>query len=352
MKNNKYSSSQATKLIKSSQSNSLSYISTSLYRFDHQLLGIKVKNFDYNLLTVLEVLLEEQSVTSAAARLHLSQSAVSKQLSKLRETFDDKLFERTAYGLRPTPRAKQLAPELRRVLNQVEQLTRPSDFDPRMSHRKFRLELVETAYSLTYPFFMPTLLKQAPNVSIDSNTWHTESMDKLLRCETDLGIACREWDERSILHINNIPDELNYVELTRDHSVCLVRKGHPLLQETWDLDTFLKYRHLQVTFGGIEHWLLDDVLQMQHLKRDIAVNLTDFHSALHLCGQSDLILCSPAKYAKEMIGHYPLITLPVPTTMVPGSYVLLWHKHFDLDPSHRWLREMILHSVQGAYPES
>ena len=60
-----------------------------------------LKRLDLNLLPVLEILLEEQSVTAAAARLHLSQSAVSKQLTRLREVFDDPLFERTAYRLRP-----------------------------------------------------------------------------------------------------------------------------------------------------------------------------------------------------------------------------------------------------------
>lgn len=308
-----------------------------------------MKQFDFNLLTVLEVLLEEQSVTSAAERLYLSQSAVSKQLNKLRESFDDQLFERTAHGLRPTPKAKQLGPEIRQILNQVEQLTRPSHFEPSNSRRRFRIELVETAYSLTYPYFMPQLLKQAPNITVDSHTWNSESMDRLLRCDNDLGIACREWDDRSQLHIKNLPASLNYAELTRDHSVCLVREGHPLLDEEWNVETFLKYRHLQVTFGGIAHWLLDDVLQIKHLKRDIAVNLTDFHCAMQLCEQSDLILCSPAKYAKEMIRHFKLITLPVPTELVPGTYVLLWHEHFDLDPSHRWLREMIIASTQTAY---
>ncbi len=306
-----------------------------------------LKTFDFNLLPLLEVLLEEQSVTAAAERLHLSQSAVSKQLNKLRESFDDQLFERTAHGLRPTPKAKQLGPEIRQILNQVSSLTRPSDFDPSMSHRRFRLELVETAYSLTYPRFMPTLLKQAPKITIDSQTWHNESMERLLRCDTDLGIACREWDERSLQHVNNLPSALRYVELTRDISLCLAREGHPLLSEEWNLNTFLKYRHIQVTFGGISHWLLDDVLQIKHLKRDIAVNLTDFNSAMQLCEQSDLILCSPAKYAKEMMGQYKLVSLPAPTQMVPGTYLLLWHKHFDLDPSHRWLRELIIDSVQG-----
>ena len=85
-----------------------------------------MNHFDYNLLRVLEVLLEEQSVTAAASRLHLSQSAVSKQLAKLRETFDDPLFERTAHGLRATPRAMQLAPQLRQVLQQLCDSTTPA----------------------------------------------------------------------------------------------------------------------------------------------------------------------------------------------------------------------------------
>lgn len=306
-----------------------------------------MKQLDFNLLRVLEVLLEEQSVTAAASRLHLSQSAVSKQLSKLRETFDDQLFERTAYGLKATPRALQLAPELREVLQRLEQFTRPNSFEPADSQRRFRMHLVETSYSLVFPHFVPTLLNQAPQVSINSQTWATDSMDKLLRCEIDLGIICREWDKRSLLHMNNIPDELGYAELIRDYPVCLVRQGHPLLNEPWDLDTFLKYRHLQVTFGGLEHWLLDDVLRLEHLQRDIAVNMTDFNSALDLCQHSDLILCAPKKYVMHMLPGHDLVCLDVPVHVEPGAYVLVWHKHFNLDPSHSWLRNLMIDGVRA-----
>ncbi|MCW8328923.1 LysR family transcriptional regulator [Photobacterium sp. SDRW27] len=306
-----------------------------------------MNHFDYNLLKVFEVLLEEQSVTAAASRLYLSQSAVSKQLAKLRETFDDQLFERTAHGLRATPRAMQLAPQLHQILQQLDQFTRPATFEPALSQREFRIDLVETAYSLTYPFFMPDLLAQAPNVSLNSQTWSHSSIDRLLRCEIDMAICSREWDERSPVHIKNIPSDLNYVELVRDYPVCLIRKEHPLLHEKWDLSTFLKYRHLQVTFGGIEQWLLDEVLNIKHLKRDIAVNMTDFYSAMSLCEQSDLILCAPARYAAKMAKHFELYTLEVPVDVVPGAYVLLWNKHFELDPSHRWLRELIANSVNG-----
>ncbi|NMH65144.1 LysR substrate-binding domain-containing protein [Shewanella salipaludis] len=304
-----------------------------------------MKRLDLNLLPVLEILLEEQSVTAAASRLHLSQSAVSKQLTRLREIFDDPLFERTAYGLRPTPKAIALGPELRSCLQQLAKFTRPDKFEPELSRRQFRLHLVETAYSLTFPFFMPKLLAQAPGISLNSQTLALDSMDKLQRCEIDLAIVCREWDPRSPLHISHIPDDMRYLELVRDHPVCLLRRDHPALAQSWNLTSFLRYRHLQVAFGGIEHWLLDEVLQLEGYRRDIAVNMTDFQSALTLCEQSDLILCAPAKYAALMAKAYALTHLPVPVSLVPGAYLLMWHRHFELDPSHKWLRELIAASV-------
>ncbi|WOT04902.1 LysR family transcriptional regulator [Shewanella youngdeokensis] len=309
-----------------------------------------MRPLDFNLLRVLEVLLEEQSVTAAAARLNLSQSAVSKQLSKLRETFDDALFERTASGLKATPRALQLAPELREVLRQLDQFTRPSTFNPADSRRRFRMHLVETAYSLTFPHFMPQMLKLAPKVRFNSQTWSHDSMDQLLRCQIDLAITCREWDKRSLLHMDYLPEELAYAEITRDKSVCLVRRGHPLLDEPWNLDTFLKYRHLQVAFGGLEHWLLDDVLALDQLYRDIAVNMTDFTGALKTCENSDLILCAPEKYITHMMPGNELVCLDVPVDVEPGAYVLVWHKHFNLDPSHKWLRDLIIDGVNKAQP--
>lgn len=307
-----------------------------------------MKRLDLNLLPLLEVLLEEQSVTAAAQRLHLSQSAVSKQLTRLREAFDDPLFERTAYGLKPTPKALSLAPDLRQCLQQLDQFTRPTTFEPRLSQRQFRMALIETTYSLSFPFFMPTLLQQAPKISIKTQTWTADTLDKLRNCDIDLAIGCREWDERSPIQVRHLPSELNHIELVQDHSLCFVREGHPALEQVWNLEAFLKYRHLQVAFGGIEHWLLDDVLQMEGYKRDIAVNMTDFPSALALCEHSDLILCAPAKYALPMIKNHALVTLPQVVKLVPGSYLLMWHKHFELDPSHKWLRELIATKVLEA----
>jgi len=301
-----------------------------------------VSKLDLNLLKVLEILLQELNVTAAAKRLNLTQSAVSKHLARLRDMFADPLFERTAQGLKATPRALELAPQLRQIIQQLEQLTRSAAFEPAKSQRQFNIHLLDTAYSLTFPYFMPSLLKQAPAVRLKTKTWNKSSLDELLKCEIDLGIACREWDTRSPIHMKDLPPELNHVELMREHSLCLVREGHPVLDQTWSIDSFLQYRHIQVSFGGIEHWLLDDVLKLKKRDRDIAIDMPDFHSGMSLCEQSDLLLCAPAQHVAKLAAGFNLRILEIPVELDPGAYVLLWHKHFEHDPGHRWLRELII----------
>lgn len=289
----------------------------------------------------MAVMLEERNVTAAAERLYLSQSAVSKQLAKLRDVFDDPLFDRMSRGVSPTPKALALAPCIYEVLRQVDQLTIPSEFEPEKSRRVFNIDLVETAYTVAYPYFMPNLLKQAPYVSINSRTWSEESLSRLLKREIDFGIGIFEWDERAESHINSIPEELKYIELVRDHSVCLMRKGHPALEEEWNIDTLLKYRHLQVTIGGESGWLLKEILANEKRKLDNAVNMSDVQSAVKLCEQSDLLMCYPVSSVKALNMDTNLVVKPIPLKLAPGGYFLLWHRHFENDPSHKWLRELI-----------
>ena len=159
--------------------------------------GKYLKTFDYNLLQVLAVLIEERNVTSTAERLYLSPSAVSKQLAKLRNIFDDPLFERESKGLSPTPKALTLAPKVFEVLLQLENLTTPELFHPEKSHREYHFDLIETAYTVLYPEFMPSVLTKAPHVCINSRTWSETSFRRLLKREIDFGIGIFEWDDRA-----------------------------------------------------------------------------------------------------------------------------------------------------------
>ncbi|MEZ9322628.1 LysR family transcriptional regulator [Vibrio sp. 10N.286.51.E5] len=301
---------------------------------------------DMNLLLCLHVLLEERSVSKTAERLFLSQSAVSKQLTKLRSLFDDPLFERESKGLFPTPKATSLAPKIHQILLQVEQLTVPDIFEPKDSERTFNIDLVETAYTAIYPKFMPNALADAPNITVNSTTWSSETFKRLLKREVDFGIGIFELDERASTHIQNIPAELNHVELLQDYSVCLMRNDHPVLQEEWNLQAFLKYRHIQLVTGGIGDWLLLEILQAKQLQINKAANVSDITSAVKLCKQSDLLMCYPYNSVRDYIESGELVMKPIPIELVPGGLFLLWHRYFDSEPSHKWLRDLIVNKTQ------
>ncbi|KXF80858.1 LysR family transcriptional regulator [Enterovibrio coralii] len=302
---------------------------------------------DIHLLLCLHVLLEESSVSKAATRLHLTQSAVSKQLTRLRQLFDDPLFERTSKGLNPTPKALSLAPRLRNALQQIEMLTLPDTFDAQSSQRIFNIDLVDTAYSVLYPKFMPTALSEAPLITINSESWSELSFQRLLKREIDFGLGVFEWDERSKLYVDTIPEELSYIELRSDQSVCLLRRGHPALDEEWGLDTFLKYRQIHVTTGGVKEWVVQEVLASQGLRIDNAVNVSSITSAIQLCKQTDLIMYYPYEPIREYTLDGSLIVKPVPVEHKPGALFLLWHKQFESDSGHRWLRELIIDQCIG-----
>ena len=109
---------------------------------------------DLNLLVALEALLEERNVSQAAERLFITQSAMSKTLGRLRDLFDDPLFIRKASGMVPTPRAEQLAQHLPQVLQAVQRMVQPLEFDPLTCDMEFKL-LVQ---GHTGVWFLPELL--------------------------------------------------------------------------------------------------------------------------------------------------------------------------------------------------
>ncbi|KHT62057.1 transcriptional regulator [Photobacterium gaetbulicola] len=297
---------------------------------------------DMNLLICLYVLLQERSVSRAADKLYLSQSAVSKQLTKLRQVFDDPLFERESKGLLPTPKALSLEAKLQQILLQVDQLSDPDRFEPESSTRSFNIDLIETAYSTIYPRFLPEALAEAPSITINSRDWSANSLQRLQKREVDFGIGIFEWDSRAKTHVQTIPDTLSYVELMRDSSACVMRRGHPALQEEWSLETFLKYRHIQVVTGGVNTWLLHEVLEAKRLKLDNAVNMSDIASAVRMCEKSDLLTSYPYECVREFVDSADIVVKRLPLDLEPGGQFLLWNKQFDTDPSHKWLRELII----------
>ncbi|MBD8514781.1 LysR substrate-binding domain-containing protein [Photobacterium sp. WH77] len=310
----------------------------------------KLARLDLNLLVCLHVLLQECSVTRAAQRLFLSQSAVSKSLARLREQFDDALFVRSAHGLLPTPRAKVLQPVLEKLLQDIENLTEPTEFVPQNSHRHFKMSLVESAYPLLMPRFLGEIFSQGPNILLDTHAWEPDTFDKMLRGEIDFGITGKDLNPHDAQLTLMPPKGIIFQELHRDTQRCIVRPGHPVLalveQGEWTQANYLLQRHIQVRCGRDDRWLLDYKLAEQGLQRDIAMYVPDFNSAASLCTHTDLIFTAPSHFADYVAAQLNLVVLPLPTPLPAMAYTLFWPQHQENDPGHCWLRQIIINGCR------
>ncbi|WP_028763642.1 LysR substrate-binding domain-containing protein [Shewanella colwelliana] len=308
---------------------------------------------DLNLLVMLQVLLEERSVTRAASRLHVSQSALSKSLNRLRDTLGDPLFIRTTHGLKPTAHAVQLSAQLPNMLQGLYQLTQPPSFVPASSTRQFSFSMVESAYETLIPYFIGPLLNNAPNLRLDSYLWMEKSLPALQQGQIDFGITGRDLNPQSDLIIDRLPEGIAHQTLFKDHQVCLVRDDHPILAAInggrWDLETYLEMSHVQVRCEGNEWWALDYHLANLGHRRRLSTTVPDFYGAASVCAHSDLIFTLPSSFAGHAQKLYPLIELPLPMAFSPLAYVLLWHERNNDEPGHKWIRETICKSVAQAF---
>ena len=152
---------------------------------------VNLGRIDLNLLVHLDALLTERSVTRAAARVGIGQSAMSHNLARLRDLFSDELLTRGPEGLRLTPRAATLVEPVRTTLARIQTLvSRDEAFDPATAVRTFRLGLPDSMEILIVPALLARLREVAPGIhlwlySIGS----TPLLDTLDADELDLAIG-------------------------------------------------------------------------------------------------------------------------------------------------------------------
>ncbi|WP_375751932.1 LysR family transcriptional regulator [Vibrio sp. HN007] len=301
----------------------------------------KLSRIDLNLLVCYKVLAEELSVTRAASRLCLSQSSVSKSLAKLRTQFDDPLFVRTSHGIAPTARTISIKPKLDNLIAQLIAISEPESFTPQTTQLCFNIALVESVYPLVLPHFLPAIFQQAPQLTISTHNWNKDTFKDIQNGQLDMGITGKDIEFQDALLTMLPPDDICEQEIYRDNQKCVVRKKHPCLNKPWNLEAYLKLRHLQVRCDGNDRWLLDYKLAEKGLDRDIAITVPDFNSAANLCSYTDFVFTAPSHFTNLMAEQYDLTVLPLPLEFPPMAYTLFWHKEREQDPALTWLRQII-----------
>ena len=296
-----------------------------------------IRNLDLNLLKTLDALLDERNVTRAAARLSLTQPAVSGMLTRLRDYFADPLFIRAPHGMVPTVRAQALAAPVKRILAEIDLLLKPVAFDPQAATLTWTLAATDYALKVVIVPFIAALKKQAPGIRVRVEPVEPRQLvSQLERGEIDV----------ALMTPYSTPPELHSRALFDERFVCMMRADHPdAAQESLSLDRFCALEHALVSWDGDRfRGVADEALAAQGRTRRVGVSVGNFLILPDILAASDMVAVVPQRLASLTRG---MRTLETPLPMPGFTKTMTWHERTHRDPAHQWLRSVLLETSQG-----
>lgn len=310
---------------------------------------MNISKVDLNLLVYLDVLLKECNVTRAADRLNITQPAMSNGLKRLRELLNDPILVRTSQGMQPTRRALHLKPIVRQmILTMEESLLTEDKFDYKTSDRVFRVMVSDYAASTLLPPLLDALRKQAPEVTLDIITPSDTTFHEIENGQVELAINS----------FSTEPASFHQQVLWEDTFCVLLRADNPAAKKL-SLDDYFHAKHVWVSktgYGvsvGMNHedvqklrWV-DGAISKLGRQRNIRVFTRNYHVALHLAQEQDLLATIPHRAALLKKHHKELLILPVPFEIEPLELKMIWSALLHQDAGHRWLRRLIKQTAEN-----
>lgn len=298
---------------------------------------------DLNLLRVFGAILDTRSVTAAATTLGLTQSAVSNQLARLREAFDDPLFVRTSEGMAPTPRALAIADPIRKSLVAIRFcLEEQLGFDPSTSDRTFRIYMSDVGQMVFLPKLIERLARTAPRVNIETVQVPAGRM-------RDVALESGEVD-LAMGYFEDFDGAFRQQMLFEERYVGMVRRGHPTIADKLEMRTFLETPQLvyQPRGGGhgAQEQAVDQAFAAASVPRRVAVRAAHAMGVTYMLATTDLLVVAPSRLAAACreLADVSILTLPVE---IPRFQVKQhWHERFHQDPGNAWLRGVVAELFQ------
>ncbi len=301
---------------------------------------IDLTRVNLNLLVYLDALLTEQSVTRAANRLGITQSAMSHNLRQLRDLFDDPLLVRGTGGMGLTPRAEEMRLSLRQGLQAFRRTIQgESAFEPASSNRRFVVAVGDAFAMLLVPPLLSLLRESAPGVDLDIVPFDSRKYAAQLETgEVDVAVSAFFGDAPGIL-----------MRKCRSESfVCVVREDHPCVGTTLDMETWASLPHVLVSPEGAGGpGVVDRALARHGLERRVAVRIRYFLAAPLLVAQSDLVLTVTRSLAEMFAQTQPVRLIEPPVDLPRFSVGVAWHERVAQDSANRWIRECVARALSG-----
>ncbi len=304
------------------------------------------RTLDLNLLRVFDVVMAERNLTRAAERLSITQPAVRNALKRLKNSVGEDLLTRVSSGVKPTPRAEALWPEVRTALGHLRAALSPGEFNPQTDATSFRIAMADATAAL----FMPPLVSQIE----DSQALTTlrvlplptrDPSDMLERGDADLAIGYFP-ETISALASQGGDSPLRHTRLHDSEYVCVMREGHPLAEAgALTLDTFCAADHLLVNFAGRPYGLADQALAALNRKRRIVLTVNQYFTAGRVVANSYLLTVLPACFVEATGYDEHVVTRPLPFDLAGLHVAMVWHQRSDRSSAHQWLRARLLEAA-------
>lgn len=283
---------------------------------------------DLNLLFTLDVLLAEGSVTKAAARLHLSASAMSRALARLREATGDPLLVRAGRRLVPTPRALALRERVEALVQEASAVLSPDEhLDLSKLARTYTLRASDGFVESFGAKLIGAVAAEAPRVRLHFMQKADKDSSPLREGRVDLETGVIE---------QSLGPEVRTQALFRDKLVGVVRRGHPLTSGKLTAARYRECQHVVVSRSGLEEEAVDLPFLSNGLQRRTGSVVSGFSAALSLARTTDLVATVPERHTATLRGG--MVTFSLPVAAQGFTVSMLWHPRMDADPAHRWLR--------------
>lgn len=286
------------------------------------------RQLDGHLLELLLAVCEEGSITRAAARLGVTQSAVSHLLDKLRAITGDPLFVKSGRGIVATARAEALAGQAREVLEQLRRLATPEQVDPARLQARFTIAANDLQREVLLPPLLRRLRGQAADVTLHVMPSDVPGAEMLRERHCDLVLTPRPPEAGDLLQKRLFTDR--YV-VFHDAS----QREAPR-----DVDDYLHSDHVSVLYHRPRRMVdIDHHLEQAGLARRIVVTVPGFAGVAGFLRGSRLLATAPSLLGRGLLREFAQTELPVPAPALP--MYLLWHQRDHADPVHRWLRQQV-----------
>lgn len=284
-------------------------------------------SLDGHLLQMLVTVHAERSITRAAQRLGVTQSAVSHLMDRLREITGDALFVKSGRGIVPTPRAVQLVGQAEEILHALQRLTLPEHFEPALLERQLVIAANELQRDLLLPAVFARLREHAPRLTLRVVPSGVPTLEMLRDAHCDLIVSPRPPDGSDIVHKRLFDDRYQvFFDATRRQA--------PANRAEYE-----SAEHLTVVHEPLRRIDIDDWLTQQGVRRRIIVEVQGFSGIASFLRGSTCIATLPGRLCEVQLAGFSRADVPVECPTMP--MYLIWHRRDHGDPVLRWVREVI-----------